>query len=80
MSAVTKIPGQILGGIGSAVGSLFSTPKAPEMAPLPTRDDVEVQAGELRRLRQRRGSGANQLLGDSGAEAATQPVKRLTGE
>jgi len=52
----------------------------PDVAPTPTRDDVEIATGEMRRLRRRRGGGANELLGTAGAEAATQAPKQLTGE
>jgi hypothetical protein len=61
------------------MAALFSTPKV-KVQPTPTMDAVETQAGELRRLRLRRGSGANELLGSTGAEAQTAPPKQLTGE
>lgn len=74
--------GKIVAAPFKAIGSLFSAPKAPDVAPTPTYDDVEAASGEMRRLRRRKGGGANQLLGDNGAEAsATQaPLKVLTGE
>lgn len=72
--------GKVLAAPFKAIGSLFSTPEAPSVAPTPTVDDVELNAGELRRLRRRRGQGANELLGSSGAEASGQTPKRLTGE
>lgn len=62
------------------MAGLFGSPKMPRQAPTPTIDAVEQGAGELRRLRLRRGSGANQLLGETGAEAATPAPKQLTGE
>lgn len=65
-------------GVAGAAASLIGTPK-PKVAPTPTVDAVETQAGELRRLRLRRGAGANQLLGEGGAEAATAAPKQLTG-
>jgi hypothetical protein len=54
--------------------------KPPSPAPTPTRDAVEVQAGDLRKLRLRRGGGANELLGQGGAEAGAVAPKMLTGE
>lgn len=76
MSAV----GKILAAPFRAIGSLFSTPEAPKVAPTPTIDAVEQDAGIFRKMRQRRGGGANELLGNGGAEATTAPPKRLTGE
>lgn len=54
--------------------------KPPAAAPTPTRDGVEAQAAELRKLRRRRGGGANELLGQGGAEAGAVAPKMLTGE
>jgi len=53
---------------------------APKPAPTPQRDSVEMQAGEMKRLRKRRGGGANELLGQGGAEASGTAPKMLTGE
>lgn len=64
----------------SAVGGLFKAPKGPKLAPTPTRDEVEAAVGDMRRLRKRRGGGANELLGEGGAEASNTAPKRLTGE
>lgn len=74
--------GKVVAAPFKAIGSLFSTPKAPDVAPTPTRDDVEIASGEMRSLRKRRGGGANELLGEGGAEAtgAQAPKKQLTGE
>lgn len=78
MSAV----GRLLTTPFRAVGSLFSAPKGPNIAPTPTRDAVEDAVGDMRRLRRRRGGGANELLGPGGAEAGAgqAPKKQLTGE
>ena len=54
--------------------------EGPKAAPTPQRDSVEVQAGDMRRLRKRRGGGANELLGQGGAEATATAPKMLTGE
>jgi hypothetical protein len=62
------------------MAGLFSVPKGPKVAPTPTRDDVDMQTGAIRKLRMRRGSGANELMGSGGAEAGTQPKKALMGE
>lgn len=72
MTALTK-------AIGSAAGALFGGPKMPAIPATPTVDAVETEFSDIRRLRRRRGQGANQLLGEGGAESSTAP-KQLTGE
>jgi hypothetical protein len=67
--------------LAKPVGRLFgggAKPSSP--APTPTRDSVEIAAGDMRRLRRRRGGGANELLGQGGAEAGTVAPKMLMGE
>jgi hypothetical protein len=54
--------------------------EGPKAAPTPQRDSVEEASGEMRRLRKRRGGGANELLGAGGAEASSTAPKQLTGE
>lgn len=54
--------------------------EGPKAAPTPTRDSVEDASADMRRLRKRRGGGANELLGSGGAEATGTAPKTLTGE
>lgn len=66
--------------LARAGAKLFGGGSKPVAAPTPTRDAVEAQAADMRRLRKRRGGGANELLGQGGAEASGTAPKMLTGE
>jgi len=69
----------LIGAGGSVAAAAANKPKplAPQAAPV--RDDVEENASMLEKLRRRKGSGANELLGPGGAEAATPKPTMLGG-
>lgn len=66
--------------VASAVFGKKKSKPQPVMPATPTIDDVEGAVGDMRRLRRRRGTGANLLMGQAGAEAGTGGGKQLTGE
>lgn len=69
----------LLSPLGYAAG-LFKKPKKPPVAQRPaTRDDVATRISQEDEMLKRRGSLADILTGDSGAEAAPASAKQLLG-
>lgn len=68
---MAALSGLIFGGVGGAIASLFSKPKAPTPQPVPTRDMATEEAMKRDTVARRRGAAANALLGASGAESGT---------
>lgn len=82
---MTKIVGKVLSPIGSIVGGILGTTKAPKLpgaTPVATRDDAADAQARDDEIRRRRGSAANMLLGPQGAEAdaGVTATKMLTGQ
>lgn len=59
---------------------LVAKPKMPAAAPTATRDDAAEAAAMDDRLRMRRGSAANEVMGTRGAEAPNYGAKALMGQ
>lgn len=76
---MSKIIPAILSPVIGLSMLLKKKPKAPQVQAAPSRDDFEERDGVLQRLKRRRGSGANELLGASGAEATTGPAPAAMG-
>lgn len=80
MKTIGKVLPGILGGVGGLlVGKLFKKPKAPASQRAAQRDDVADRINQDDERLKRRGSLADILTGDSGAEAAPASAKQLLG-